>query len=188
MNKFIQKPENSPKDKRDPFIETLEDNGVMHYFVSEFEDGKALIIIYPKYISVLTNTGWDETSHSGLKDVTLSKNKKQAIVHYADGKTKEIEIPEIDFTLFTLTEEIIDKVIVQMKEEGTDYWDDEEEYINGVNVTYKYSKRKKSFIQTNIDVIVGSFMEKNKVSEKSMKDVIRETSNWFDLKSQGFKF
>ncbi len=83
------------------------------------------------------------------------------------------------------TNEMVLKVLSQMKEQDKSYSDFWEEYYSGTSTTYSFSKEKNCYILTMIDIIAASFFEEREISEKELGERLRDF-DIADLRKSGF--
>lgn len=86
-----------------------------------------------------------------------------------------------------LTDEHINRVLIQMKERGLSYDDFWAEYYDGTNTTYGYDRDKQCYICTMIDIIAASFIIEEEISEAALKERLLECGSLQSFREQGFK-
>lgn len=84
------------------------------------------------------------------------------------------------------TNQQIEKIIKQMRDEGLQFEDEIADYFHGEQRIYAYDEKKNTFIAIKTDTIAASYMKNIKISEEELRKIISEI-DLKDFQDQGFK-
>ncbi|MBN2736063.1 MAG: hypothetical protein JXR70_03720 [Spirochaetales bacterium] len=148
-----------------------------HVFVAISQAADALIsgnILLPENIESLC---------SEYNSQPRSPEEDEAWIGEGQGCESDFEIHEIYQKIIGKSpvkdppsQEAITHILEEMKNEGKSYWDQWEEYYNGICIIYSYNLEKKSFWCTESDAITGNFNKEHPMSRKQMADFLARIS------------